>query len=170
MLKPITNILISSSPFLVSLPFTLNRTIQFDINEEKALWQPPSFVFGIVWPSIYFLLFNMNMNIFTSNFPSYFINKNKLITCFESLSQGLWLYNFRYNNKIKGRSPIQKFNSLNNLTLLWLIGVFRINNFINFFGNFKKSLVINKYYFPYFIWINFAWILAFQLYCNITKI
>jgi len=170
MLKPITKIIVSSSPFLVSLPFTLNGSIQFDINEEKALWQPPGFVFGIVWPSIYFLLYNMNMKIFNSNFPNYFINNNKLITCFESLLQGLWLYNFRYNNKIKSRSPIQKFYSLNNLTLLWLFGLFRINYFINFFGNFKNSLIINKYYLPYFIWINFAWILAFQLYCNITKI
>ena len=85
MLKPITNIIISSSPFLVTLPFTINNSARFDINEEKALWQPPGYIFGIVWPCLYFLLYNMNMQIFTSNYSLNFISKNKLITSIESL-------------------------------------------------------------------------------------
>ena len=169
MLKPITNIIISSSPFLVTLPFTINNSARFDINEEKALWQPPGYIFGIVWPCLHFLLYNMNMQIFTSNYSLNFISKNKLITSIESLIQGLCLYNFQYNNKINGRTKVQKFKSLINLSMLWIFGLFRIKYFITFFGSFKKSLILNKYYIPYFIWINFAWILAFQLYNKITK-
>ena len=72
MLPPITNLkdnLISASPFLVSVPFTVGGLSKFDGNEEQALWQPPGYVFGIVWPTLYVLLFMMiNDDVCVCNF------------------------------------------------------------------------------------------------------
>ena len=58
MLSPISSLkdnFISASPFLVSLPFTITDANKFGINEDQALWQPPGYVFGIVWPTLYIL-------------------------------------------------------------------------------------------------------------------
>ena len=112
MLSPIYNLkdnLISASPFLVSVPFTFNGLSKFDVNEEQALWQPPGYVFGIVWPTLYILLFLMNKNIFLDKTLSEsFKNKVRRDTIIESFLQGSWLYAFRYNYDINGRSKNQK--------------------------------------------------------------
>ena len=55
--------LISASPFLVSLPFTINGASKFEVSEEQALYQPPGYVFGIVWTTLYILQFMMNTQI-----------------------------------------------------------------------------------------------------------
>ena len=73
--------LISASPFLVSLPFTINGASKFEVSEEQALYQPPGYVFGIVWPTLYILLFKSNNSthgidtnlIFMFSFSSFFI-------------------------------------------------------------------------------------------------
>ena len=56
-MKLLPSIIVSSSPFLVSLPFTLTDLNRFEEDQPRALWQPPNYVFGIVWPFLYVRLF-----------------------------------------------------------------------------------------------------------------
>ena len=173
MLSPIISVkdsFISASPFLVSLPITITDANQFGINEDKALWQPPGYVFGIVWPTLYILLFMMNKSILSSNVISNtFKNKVRIDTLFESFLQGSWLYIFRYNPLVKGRSENQKLFSVGILAFLWTFGVYRITGFINHFKSFSAALPTLKFYIPYFAWITLANILGIQLYFGITK-
>ena len=46
----------SFSIIILSLPFTYFSLTKYDQDEIKADWQPPGFVFGIVWPILYLLL------------------------------------------------------------------------------------------------------------------
>jgi tryptophan-rich sensory protein len=162
--------LISASPFLVSLPFTITDTSKFDVNEEQALWQPPGYVFGIVWPTLYVLLFMMNKQIFSSGvITEAFKNKVRFDTIFESILQGSWLYIFSYNPSVKGRTQNQKFWSVGILASILGFGLYRISGFIRYFKSFSASLPILKYYIPYFTWITLANILGIQLYLGITK-
>ena len=167
--KIIKDIAVSASPLLVSLPFTAFDVNKFEEDNEKALWQPPGYVFGIVWPLLYASLFLMNYSIFQNSKLS---DKFKTIvardTLIESGLQGIWLYIFRFNERVKGRSIKQYFWGMGALFSLLGFGVYRIYNFI--FNNEKVSTtnyLIN--YLPYFLWINFATILGVQLYMGITK-
>lgn len=173
MLSPISSLkdnFISASPFLVSLPFTITDANKFGISEDQALWQPPGYVFGIVWPTLYVLLFMMNKSIFSSDVVSNtFKNKVRKDTLIESFLQGSWLYIFRYNSLFKGRSENQKLFSVGILTSLWGFGVYRITGFIKHFKSFSAALPTLKFYIPYFAWISLANILGLQLYFGITK-
>jgi tryptophan-rich sensory protein len=162
--------LISASPFLVSLPFTATNVGKFDVNEEKALWQPPGYVFGIVWPTLYILLFIMNKQIYTSkSLSDSFKNKVRMDTLIESFLQGSWLYVFRFNPDIGGRSKNQKLMSLGLLGSMLGFGVYRIFGFVKHFKSFFGAKDVLKYYIPYFAWLNLATVLGFQLYFDIIK-
>lgn len=173
MLPPISGLkdnLISASPFLVSVPFTIGGLSKFDVNEEQALWQPPGYVFGIVWPTLYVLLFMMNKNIFLDkSLSESFKNKVRRDTLLESFLQGTWLYAFRYNYELGGRTKNQKLFSLGLLGSMLGFGVYRIRDFVNHFNSFFGARDVLKYYIPYFAWINLATVLGYQLYFGITK-
>ena len=64
-MKDLYYILISGSPFIVSLISTSFDTNKFQ-KMKKSLRQPPSYVFGIVWPILYTLLFFLNYSLLTS--------------------------------------------------------------------------------------------------------
>jgi len=161
-MKELIYIIISASPFLVSIFSTLNDSNKFKNNEKKALWQPPSFVFGIVWPILYSLLFYLNYTLLTSNykdsFLKYTIIRDILI---ESGLQGLWLYNFNSNDLTRNKTQYK--NSLFLMALLVLFSYYRLYFIYKYFGKYVYV------YLPYFLWINFAHILNWQLYLNITK-
>jgi len=162
------DIIVSSSPFLVSLPFTLNGLAKFSETEEKALWQPPGYVFGIVWPIIYLCLFKFNFSILNNKQISNNI-KNIIVndTLIESFMQGLWLYNFRYKKEVNGRTKKQYLISSLNLFFLVLFGINRIFKFSMF--NNSQLLTYLYMYIPYFSWINFANILNLQLLLGFIK-
>jgi tryptophan-rich sensory protein len=162
----IKNIAISASPFLASLPFTVLDVNRFDDDNEKALWQPPGYVFGIVWPLLYASLFYMNYSIFTnSKLSESFKNLIARDTLIEAGLQGIWLYIFRFNEKVNGRSGNQYLFGIITLLTLLVFGMYRITTLL-------LNSETNRYlynYLPYFIWISFASILGFQLYMGITK-
>ena len=96
MYSQLKNILISASPFLVSIPFSYFNLNNFNSNEPRALWQPPGYVFGIVWSTLYALLFIMNYIILSGkSFSDSFKNTVARDTLIEAALQGLWLNNFR---------------------------------------------------------------------------
>ena len=158
-MKDLYYILISGSPFIVSLISTFFDTNKFQKNEKKSLWQPPSYVFGIVWPILYTLLFFLNYSLLTNNSNNNIIIRDILI---ESGLQGLWLYNFNSNNSIN-RNKSNYRNSLFIMLLLVLFSYYRLSFLFNKFPNYIYL------YIPYFLWINFAHILNWQLYLGITK-
>ena len=158
-MKDLYYILVSGSPFIVSLISTFFDTNKFQKNEKKSLWQPPSFVFGIVWPILYTLLFFLNYSLLTNNSNNNIIIRDILI---ESGLQGLWLYNFNSNNSIN-RNKSNYRNSLFIMLLLVLFSYYRLSFLFNKFPNYIYL------YIPYFLWINFAHILNWQLYLGITK-
>ena len=164
----IRDLFVSSSPALISLPFLINGLTQFSENEPKALWQPPDYTFGIIWPIIYLSLFSMNFLLLQDKYiPLFFKDIIIKDTLFESMFQGLWLFNFRYKKEINGRTKNQYLYSMLSMIFLSLFSYIRIIKFTSF-----KTVSIFKYlyfYLPYLVWINFANILSIQLYIGYTK-
>ena len=157
----VSNIIISLSPLLVSLPFTLLNVNKFDVDEKQALWQPPGYVFGIVWPLLYLLLFIFNYSILSKKTSDIVKSIAKSQILIESFLQGFWLYVFRYNN---GRNNQQYNNGLIVLFFSLLVSYSRI-----VFSYDYKMTNILIFYLPYVVWIHFAFILNLQLSLNITK-
>lgn len=158
----ILNIIISLSPFIVSLPFTLLDINKFKSEEKVALWQPPGFVFGIVWPILYVLLFIFNYSLLSKNVSKVVTYSLRTQILIESFLQGFWLYTFRFNND--GRTQLQYSNGLIVLFFSLLTTYYRIT-FV--YGTKYNRLLY--YYLPYVLWIHFAFILNSQLVFNITK-
>lgn len=158
----ILNIIISLSPFIVSLPFTLLDINKFKSEEKVALWQPPGFVFGIVWPILYVLLFIFNYSLLSKNVSKVVTYSLRTQILIESFLQGFWLYTFRFNDN--GRSQLQYSNGVIILFFSLLTTYYRIT-----FVYGTKSTRLLYYYLPYVLWIHFAFILNSQLVFNITK-
>jgi len=162
--KTLKYILISLSYVLVSFVSSLLGNNRFDKNAPKALWQPPSYVFGIVWPFLYICLFTMNYLMLsyadiTTSLKNIIAND----TLIEAALQGLWLYNFRYSNTF----PRQYFISMIILCALALFSFYRMHMF--FTTNRSTLFYYALLYVPYFLWINLANILNIQLFFGITK-
>ena len=164
----ISNAVVSASPFLVSLPFTLLDLNKFDKWESKALWQPPGFVFGTVWPVLYLGLFYMNYCILQviPQFSSSFKNIVKRDTLIEAGLQAIWLWNFRYQPDIKGRSQMQYIKGLISMISLVLFACYRIWVFYHHPSSWQFTI----FYIPYAIWISFATILNYQLVIGKVKL
>ena len=63
----ISHIFVRASPFLTSVLSNFNNTNEFKDTDKKSRWQPPSFVFGIVWPILYALLFYLTFTILSES-------------------------------------------------------------------------------------------------------
>jgi len=161
----IEKIIISSSPVLVSTPFNALGLTTFSETEPKAIWQPPNYVFGLAWPTLYFLLFSLNWNILSDERLTN-VFKKKIIknTLLESSAQGSWLYFFRFKRNIQGRDKSQYIYGLINTTIL--VGL-SYNTLYDIYQT-KKNVYL-LLYIPYFLWIQFANILNLQLVLGKTK-
>ena len=156
MFNQIKVILISFSSFLLSLPFTISGLSKFEKNEAKADWQPPGFVFGIVWPILYYLLGALNLKLYYSNIDKEIKYKNLYLSIIESVLQTLWLsVTGNYNN---GRSI---FQNIFGLFILTFISYYTLKVRLPALYNLKDNYFY--YYIPYCIWICFALILNFQI-------
>tara|TARA_B110000305_G_scaffold240888_1_gene312913 strand:+ start:1239 stop:1706 length:468 start_codon:yes stop_codon:yes gene_type:complete len=150
-------IIISALPFLISLPYSLLNKNKFNINEKKALWQPPGYVFGIVWPILYLFILKFNYILLTKD--NFFIISSHILT--DSFIQGAWLYVFQSNNDSRGN--IQYIKGLLLLILLNIFAWYRL------YYSYIIQPSIAVYYIPYVLWIMFALVLNYQLYYGITK-
>ena len=153
----------SFSNFFLSLPFVIFGLAGYDKNEVKADWQPPGYVFGIVWPILYLLFGIMNLRIFNlksiGNQVRYSLINNSL---HESLLQTLWL--LVTSNLGNGRSFIQQFLGL---IVMGILVYFCFKTRIpNLFKNDKVSFIM---YLPYSLWISFAFILNLQIVLKYLK-
>lgn len=149
--------LIAFSNVILSLPFTFFGLTKYQPTEIKANWQPPGYVFGIVWPILYMLFGLINMNIMSSK--NLITNvKDVLIidSLSESLMQSFWLLvTANFGN---GRYFIQ------HLVGLLVLGVLVKFSYSIRIPSFKKYNKTSLYlYIPYSLWIIFAFILNLQI-------
>ena len=159
MYKQIKTILFAFSNLFLSLPFTLLGLSKFEKNEVRAEWQPPGYVFGIVWPILYYLFGIINLKIIFSNLETKIKNRNLKISIIEAFLQTIWLtVTGNYSN---GRLPIQ--NALGFVVICVLVYYALI---IRLPLLYKLNRNTFFYYIPYCIWISFALILNFQLLKN----
>ena len=123
MYKQIKVILFSFSNFFLSLPFSILGLSKFNENEVRADWQPPGYVFGIVWPILYYLFGLINLKVLFSNITS--SKKNQILknSIQESILQTSWL--FVTANYGKGRLPIQNIFGLAILCILVYYAYFK---------------------------------------------
>lgn len=132
---------------MISKYFGLTK---FSKNEIKAPSQPPGYIFGIVWTTLYILLY-------ISTFIAY---DNKIIVkqfLIEVLLQVLWLFGFGlYNNK---RYKIQYYLSSLILIIILCYGILvRIPTLYKY--GYYISLIL---YIPFVLWIIIANLLGFEL-------
>ena len=150
----IKNFFLAFINVFLSLPFTYFGLSKYNIKETKAYWQPPGYVFGIVWPILYTIFGIINLRfIYGKN-----INKNIVIdqSIKEALIQVLWLT--VTSNPGNGRTFIQ--HSLGLLILTYLVYYSHMVRL----PTFKKYDTTSYYlYIPYSLWIIFAFILNSQI-------
>ena len=159
MYKQIKVILFSFSNFFLSLPFSILGLSKFNENEVRADWQPPGFVFGIVWPILYYLFGLINLKVLFSNFDSNLKNKILKNSIRESILQTSWL--FVTGNYGNGRLLIQNILGFIITSLLvYYAYVIRLPSLYSLKSN------LFYYYIPYCLWIFFALILNFQIVKN----
>ena len=155
--KNIKVLLYSFSNYLFSIPIVYFGLTSFSKDELKADWQPPGYVFGIVWPILYILFGIINIKTFTNKTISDNV-KNMLIkqSLREAIGQTLWL--LVTSNFGKGRTFIQYF-----------IGLFILGFLVNYaFTKRRPNLALYDstsfyLYIPYTLWIMFAFILNLQI-------
>ena len=157
MLDLLKNSIISFPNLFFSLPFTLGGITKFSKNDIKAYWQPPGYIFGIVWSTLYLIFGFINLKtIYSTTLSQY--TKNLIIgqSIIEALLQTLWL--ITTGNYGSGRNITQYICGL-----IVMIGLLRYT-FVVRIPTFKRydynSFLL---YLPYTLWISFAAILNLQL-------
>jgi len=149
--------LFSFSNFLLSLPFTYFGLSKFGPNDVTAYWQPPGYVFGIVWTILYVLLGLINLKNFL------FMSKNEDLNytiiyqgLAEAILQAFWL--LVTSNFGNGRQNYQ-----------YVLGFLVIYRLVDIAWNHRGKILYREdrlsfyMYIPYMLWILFAMILNLQI-------
>jgi len=150
-------IIISFLNIILSLPFTILGLSKFNEDEIKADWQPPGYVFGIVWPILYMIFGYINLRTFNSKNLDQ-SSKKEIIkqSITEALLQTLWL--IVTANYGADRNLTQNFIGLIVMNVLVLYCFFVRIPFLKSKDNTSFLL-----YIPYSMWIIFAFILNLQI-------
>jgi len=149
---------ISFSHFLLSLPFTLSGLSNLGNDKYKADWQPPGYVFGIVWPILYLLFGIINLKTYYSSQISIELKSKLLNESFlESLCQAFWLL---VSSNITGKK--YKFQYI--LSFLVIIFIASYGFLVRRVSLSNVSKTLHLMYIPYLFWITFASMLSFQIF------
>ena len=155
MITLVRNLLLSFSNIIFSALIMNTGIVDFKNSGVKAYWQPPNYVFGIVWPILYTLFGIINLRIlYSKNIPSF--SKNILIidALTESIIQNAWVVftNIKY-------LPLQHRYSIGLFLMILLLSIAHARK------NSLYSVDLTSYYLylPYLIWIFFAFILNVQI-------
>ena len=150
-------LLLSFNNFFLSLPFSYLGLTKFEPNDVQAYWQPPGYVFGIVWSIMYFLLGLINLKsliLMEIDDDKYFKILTHGVT--ESFLQTLWLL-------VTSKFGEKRYN------FQYVLGFFVIYNLVDYAWNHRSKFLFRKdkfsfyLYIPYMIWIVFAMILNLQI-------
>ena len=152
--QDIFNLFIATCPiWSVYLATSKDPTVIKETYKIRPLWQPPAFVFGIVWPIIFLLLT-------VENFRLIYEQKQKqnsvniiILIILEAICLGF------YQFFMQDYEHIYRFElGLIMISLLIVLLLVRVREFPT-----------SMFYAPYCAWIYFAWILQLQLCLNLTK-
>ena len=157
-IKDLKVLLFSFSNYLFSVPIVYFGLSGYSENEIRADWQPPGYVFGIVWPILYLLFGIINLRIYYSQNISKELKKENLDISFqESLIQTLWLIvNGKYGNQ---RKCIQHYFGM---IIMFYLLVYAYFLRLSLLYKIKDKSILLMYI-PYVLWIGFASILNYQL-------
>tara|TARA_B100000963_G_C22611383_1_gene665033 strand:+ start:288 stop:791 length:504 start_codon:yes stop_codon:yes gene_type:complete len=155
--KDIQVFLFSFSNYLFSIPIVYFGLASYSNNEIRADWQPPGYVFGIVWPILYLLFGIINLRIYYSKkIPIYLKKANLELSFQESILQTVWLLvNGKYGEE---RHCYQHYFSM--IVMLYLLVYAYFLRPVMLYETNDKSILLM--YIPYVLWIGFASILNYQ--------
>ena len=126
----------------------------YDKTDIKAYWQPPGYVFGIVWTLLYFIFGFINYNS-----KLFFKTDNNIIirqSYFEAILQSLWLI-----VTARGDYERSSFQYIAGLLILGWCVIYGL--FIRLPTLYFLTNGLEYFYYPYLLWIIFAFILNAQL-------
>lgn len=154
---------ISFSHFLFSLPFTLSGLSNLGEDKYKADWQPPGYVFGIVWPILYLLFGIINLKTYFSSQISNDVKTKMLNESFsESLYQAIWLL---VSSNITGKK--YKFQYI--LSFIVILFIVNYGFFVRRNTLYNVNKTLHLMYLPYLAWITFASILSYQIFRKVIS-
>ena len=155
MLSSFFKIIFSFSNAIFSYLLINTGYIDFKNPQIKAYWQPPDFVFGIVWSILYLLFGVINLRILNSK--KNFANKTLFMieTLLESVVMNAWVV-------VTGSNyfpDIIKY-SIGAVILIYLNLLCHLTRKNDIYDLDKTSYYL---YLPYCIWISFALLLNIQI-------
>ena len=154
---------VSFSHFIFSLPFTLFGLSNLGNDEYKADWQPPGYVFGIVWPILYLLFGIINLkSFFSSKISDYYKNKIIRESFSESIYQMLWL--LISSNYSGEKTKLQYI-----ISFLLITYILKYAFFVRRVTLIKTDRTLYLLYVPYLLWITFANILSYQIFKKVIN-
>ena len=162
--KILERIFLIFSNILLSLPFTIFGLSKFNQSEIKAYWQPPGYVFGVVWPILYCLFSVINVRTMISTNLSEGIKEliiNQSLK--EALLQTLWL-------------AITSNYGTNRKFIQYILGGFVMIYLVYYCYLVRKPMLARTdptsfyLYLPYTLWIVFASILNMQIVYKFYKL
>jgi translocator protein len=146
--KLITSIIICQLAGIIGSFFTVSSVSTWYLTLNKPFFNPPSWVFGPVWITLYFLM-GISLYLIWNNY-----NKDsKLAVTFFSIQlvlNSLWSILF-----FGLRNPLLAFIEI---IVLWAFILLTIIYF------YKKSKTAAYLLIPYILWVSFAAILNFAIY------
>ena len=162
-LEQLKILFVSFSHFIFSLPFTLFGLSNLSNDEYKADWQPPGYVFGIVWPILYLLFGIINLkSFFSSKISDYYKNKILKESFSESVYQMIWLL---ISSNFFGKK--YKFQYILSFFLITYISKYAF--LVRRVTLIKIDRTLYLFYVPYLIWIAFANILSYQIFKKVVN-
>ena len=162
-LEQLKILFISFSHFIFSLPFTLSGLSDLGNDKYKADWQPPGYVFGIVWPILYLLFGIINLkSFFSSKISDYYKNKILRESFSESVYQMIWLL---ISSNFCGKK--YKFQYILSFLLITYISKYAF--LVRRVTLIKTDRTLYLLYVPYLIWITFANILSYQIFKKVVN-
>lgn len=162
-LEQLKILFISFSHFIFSLPFTLSGLSDLGNDKYKADWQPPGYVFGIVWPILYLLFGIINLkSFFSSKISNYYKNKILRESFSESVYQMIWLL---ISSNFCGKK--YKFQYILSFLLITYISKYAF--LVRRVTLIKTDRTLYLLYVPYLIWITFANILSYQIFKKVVN-
>ena len=162
----ISDIPLCFSNLILSSLIMQTNLIDFKSSSQvRAYWQPPNYVFGIVWPILYLLFGIINIRVFS--------NKNIIRNSLkESIVQNLWVIVTGVD--LISLGLVTNSNVIATQTIQYIVGLFLLL-YLNYMTSNIRTVELNNQdelsyllYIPYSIWIKFALILNLQIVHKLT--
>ena len=129
--------------------YTVTGTGSWYQTIDKPSWQPPSWVFGPVWTTLYVLMGIAMFLVWKSNVPEKLKRRATILWGVQLLFNFLWSFLFFGQQQI--------FVALVEIVILWILILLTIFAFA------RVSKLAAWLLVPYIIWVSFATILTYTI-------